>query len=116
MYASYTNRWTPQNPTSNIPRAYGGVTNMYTSRVIEDASYLRLKTVSLGYTFSQRLLTGVGIKSLRVYASAQNLYTWTGYSGIDPEVSTRNSALTPGFDYSPYPRQRTFITGLNLTF
>jgi len=61
-------------------------------------------------------LRDLGIKALRIYSTAQNLYTWTKYSGYDPEVSVRNSALTPGFDYSAYPRARTIVFGLNATF
>lgn len=115
QYASYTDRWTEENPTSDIPRAKGE-NAFFSSRVIEDGSYLRLKTASLGYTIPTKYLKDLGIQSFRAYVSAQNLFTWTNYSGVDPEVSTRNSALTPGFDYSPYPRQRTIITGFNITF
>tara|TARA_R110002049_G_scaffold302911_2_gene496790 strand:+ start:138808 stop:142212 length:3405 start_codon:yes stop_codon:yes gene_type:complete len=115
QYDSYTDRWTEENPTSNIPRAKGEPA-FFSSRVVEDGSFLRLKTASLGYTIPSDFLKELGIQSFRTYVSAQNLFTWTGYSGVDPEVSTRNSALTPGFDYSPYPRQRTIITGINITF
>ncbi len=116
QYASYVDRWTPENPTSTIPRVNGYGANFYSSRIVEDASYLRLKTLSLGYSLPARILGYARIRSVRVYASAQNLMTWTKYSGIDPEVSTRHSTLTPGFDYSPYPRVKTVIFGLNATF
>ncbi|MRX65388.1 SusC/RagA family TonB-linked outer membrane protein [Maribacter sp. RZ05] len=115
QYQSYTDRWTEENQTSNIPRAKGEP-QLFSSRIIEDGSFLRLKTVSLGYTIPSQFLKELGIRSFRTYVSAQNLITWTNYSGVDPEVSTRNSALTPGFDYSPYPRQRTLITGINIKF
>jgi hypothetical protein len=75
-----------------------------------------LKTFQLGYTIPSGLLQKVKIKSLRCYLSAQNLITWTKYSGFDPEVSAYNSALTPGFDYSVYPRARTMTAGINLNF
>ena len=58
----------------------------------------------------------VGINSLRFYASAQNLLTWTKYSGLDPEVSTYDTALTPSFDWSSYPRSRTMTLGLEISF
>jgi TonB-linked SusC/RagA family outer membrane protein len=116
QYASYKNRWTPNNPTSDIPRYNGYGQNLYTQRVVEDGSFLRLKTVSLGYNIPKQLLQKLGVKFVRVYASGQNLYTWTNYSGIDPEVSTRQSTLTPGLDFSPYPRQRTFVFGINVSF
>ena len=61
-------------------------------------------------------LKKINIKSLRVYASAQNLITWTRYSGPDPEVSTRPTALTPSFDWSPYPRPRTLTLGVDISF
>lgn len=114
--ASYANRWTPSNPTSDIPRAAATGSEEYSSRVIEDGSFLRLKNVSLGYTIPSRQLRKAGISSLRLYVSADNIWTWTNYSGPDPEVSTRNSVLTPGFDWSAYPRAYGFTAGVNITF
>ena len=116
QYASYANRWTPENPTSNIPRVEGYGTRIYSSQLVENASFLRLKTISLGYNLSVKAAKSLRMKSLRIYASAQNLITWTSYTGLDPEVSTRHSTLTPGFDYSPYPRVRTITLGLSTTF
>lgn len=116
MFASYIDRWTPENQGNKYYRTGGWGPYNYSSRVIEDASFLRLKTVSIGYQFSPALLKSLRIKSLRVNASAQNLFTWTSYEGYDPEVSAYNSALTPGFDWSVYPRARTLTFGLNLTF
>ncbi|HWW38886.1 TonB-dependent receptor [Pedobacter sp.] len=115
MFAAYANRWTPENQTNDLYKVYGQGPMVYSSRTIEDGSYLRLKTVALGYSFKTALLKRIKIKSLRVYASAQNLYTWTNYSGLDPDVSTWPSALTPGFDWSAYPKARTLTFGLNLT-
>jgi TonB-linked SusC/RagA family outer membrane protein len=115
QYATYENRWEPNNPSNTYYRAGGGI-NGYTSNIIEDGSYLKLKTVSLGYNIPSALLSKINIHSVRVYTSAQNLYTWTNYSGPDPEVSTRNSTLTPGFDYAAYPHARTIVFGLNATF
>ncbi|PWJ57749.1 TonB-linked SusC/RagA family outer membrane protein [Dyadobacter jejuensis] len=116
-YATYANRWTEENPDGIYPRINGqGTTAGYGSRYVEDASYLRFKTVSLGYNFPTSRLAARKIKSLRLYCTAQNLFTWTRYTGMDPEVSTRNSALTPGFDYSPYPRAKSIVLGLNVSF
>ena len=115
MFASYADRWTPDNPSNEYYRAGGWGPYAYSSRVVEDGSFLRLKTVSLGYQLPAKWLNSLKIKSLRVNASAQNLYTWTKYKGYDPEVSAYNSALTPGFDWSVYPRARTITFGLNLT-
>ena len=116
QYASYADRWSPENPASNIPRVNAVGREEYSSRVIEDGSFLRLKNVSLGYTLPSRSLRKAGISQMRVYVSADNIWTLTGYSGPDPEVSTRNSVLTPGFDWSAYPRAFGFTAGVNLTF
>lgn len=116
QYANWSNRWQPENPSNTLYRTGGQGPFAYSSRIIEDGSYLRLKTVALGYKFAERYVKKLSIQSLRVFASAQNLLTWTNYSGPDPEVSIRNSALTPGFDYSAYPRPRTLTFGLNLIF
>lgn len=117
QFASYANRWTPENPESDIPAATKSASNnVISSRIIEDGSYLRLKTVTLGYTFQKALIAKAKLSNARVYVAAQNLWTWTSYSGYDPEVSVRNSALTPGLDFSSYPRAFTLSFGVNLGF
>lgn len=117
QFASYVNRWTPENPMSDIPAALNSASNrVVSSRVIEDASFLRLKTVSIGYTLSKKVLKKSGISTARFYVAGQNLWTVTGYSGYDPEVSIRNGALTPGLDYSAYPRAYAINFGVNLGF
>ncbi|MFC0186600.1 hypothetical protein ACFFJX_30850 [Pseudarcicella hirudinis] len=118
QFASYANRWTPDNPTSDIPRVGGtnGIAAGYSSRTVEDGSYLRLKTVALGYNVDSKFTRRLHLKSLRFFVSGQNLVTWTNYSGMDPEVNTYRSVLTPGFDFSAYPRARTFAFGINVTF
>ncbi|EOR92696.1 TonB-dependent receptor [Arcticibacter svalbardensis MN12-7] len=114
--ASYANRWTPENTGSENYRTNGFFGGGYSSRTVEDGSYLRLKTLALGYTMPKSVLQTLKISNLRVYASAQNVITWTKYSGSDPEVNTYNTVLTPGFDFSSYPRARTMVLGVNLTF
>jgi TonB-linked SusC/RagA family outer membrane protein len=121
QFASFSDRWTPDNQSSTLFRAGFGGAGPTTptganSRVIEDGSFLRLKTVSFGYNLPAKLLQRMKLKALRVYASGQNLATWTKYSGIDPEVSVFNSVLTPGFDYSPYPRPRVVTLGASVSF
>ena len=87
------------------------------SWAIEDASYLRVSNVTVGYTFPRKLLKKVGLKKLRMYVTGNNLFVWTPYTGYDPEVSTRrNAQLTPGVDYAAYPRSRTFVIGLSAGF
>jgi len=116
LYESAISRWTPENQNTTIPRVGGLPPRVYHTNIVEDGSFLRLKTVSLGYTFSNSFLKPLNIKSARVYLSGQNLYTLTNYSGADPEVSVRNSALTPGLDWSAYPRARTITMGVNVSF
>ena len=116
MFATYADRWTPDNPNSDIPAVRGQGPKVFSSRVIEDGSYIRLKTLSLGYNFPATLVKKWTLSSARVFVSGDNLLTFTSYSGYDPEVSVRNSALTPGFDYSAYPRAYNFSVGLNIGF
>ncbi len=85
--------------------------------VIEDGSFLRLNTLTLGYSLPKNLLDKFRIRNLRIYASVYNLWTWTRYSGYDPEVDMqRSSPLTPGVDWNGYPRSRSFNIGLNVEF
>jgi hypothetical protein len=114
-FANYANRWTPDNPSNQYVKINRSL-QQYDSRYVEDASYIRLKTVSLGYNVPANMLKKIFIKGVRFYTSGQNLITWTKYQGYDPEVSTKNGALTPGFDYSAYPRVRTITIGANVTF
>ena len=117
QYASYADRWTMDNLESNIPRATTSSSNrVFSSRIIEDGSFLRLKTLSFGYSFPKQLISKAKIDQLRIYFAAENLLTFSNYSGYDPEVSIREGALTPGLDFSAYPRARTFSFGINLGF
>ncbi|WP_245584816.1 SusC/RagA family TonB-linked outer membrane protein [Pedobacter glucosidilyticus] len=117
QFASYIERWTPTNPSNTLPGVNGrGPNGVYSSRVIEDGSFLRLKTVSLDYSLPRKLTSKLKLGTINLSASAQNLYTWTKYSGFDPEVAVRNSTLTPGFDFSSYPRARTIVFGINVKF
>jgi hypothetical protein len=86
------------------------------SWAIEDGSFLRINNITLGYTLPTRLTQKAKIKSLRFYGTVDNLAIFTNYTGYDPEVNTRRSTpLTPGVDYSAYPRSRAFIFGVNLS-
>lgn len=88
-----------------------------TDWAIENASFLRLNTLSLGYTLPTSLTKKAGINSLRFYVTAYNVFTITDYSGVDPESDCiRNTSLTPCVDYSGYPRSRSFVVGMNLNF
>ncbi|RKR80766.1 TonB-linked SusC/RagA family outer membrane protein [Mucilaginibacter gracilis] len=118
QFASYADRWEPDNPSNTYARAGAGGASpaYYASRDVEDGSFIRLKTVNLGYTFKTAWVKKANLAALRLYASAQNLYTLTKYSGLDPEVNSYPSALTTGMDYSGYPRAKVITLGLNLTF
>jgi TonB-linked SusC/RagA family outer membrane protein len=113
QFASYINRWTPENQSNDHYRIGGqGPSGTYSSKVVEDGSYLRLKTLFLGYSLPKKMIKWARMKDIAFTLAAQNLITWTGYSGFDPEVSTKNSTLTPGFDYSAYPHARTVVFGI----
>lgn len=88
----------------------------HSSYYLEDGSYLRLNTITLGYTLPKTLVQKAKISSARVYGTLNNIYTFTGYTGYDPEVSASGSALTPGIDNSSYPRSKSWVLGVNLTF
>jgi TonB-linked SusC/RagA family outer membrane protein len=84
---------------------------------IENGSFLRINNISLGYTFNSRWLSTFKVGSLRLYGTVNNVATITGYSGYDPEVdSRRGNPVTPGVDYSAYPRSRTYLLGANISF
>ena len=111
-----TNRWTPTNTNTNIPRA-GSTLRRSTgivSDVVEDGSFVRLKTVTLGYTLPK---FSKAVKSASVYVTAQNLVTLTKYTGFDPEVNSfGRDNLSLNTDYNAYPSTRTFIAGLKIGF
>lgn len=112
--------WRQPGDVTDVPR--GAVSTIArnglpSTRWIEDGSYLRFKTVTLAYTLPGTLVRRVGVKSARVYGTAQNLFTCTKYTGLDPEVNYRSDvALLPGIDLSVYPQARTVLVGLNLEF
>ena len=115
--AEVADRWTPTHASNRVPSAKGYVKNELYSRFIEDGSFLRLKNVILGYTLPNKWTRKVYISRLRAYASAQNLFCLTKYSGYDPEVSMgANNPMTPGLDWGAYPKSRVFTFGLEIQF
>ena len=116
QWASYKHRWTAENPESDVPRVQANGVYHYSSRVVEDGSFLRLRNLSFGYTLPRKALRKMHFDTMRVYISADNVFTFTKYTGPDPEVSTRNSVLTPGFDWSAYPRAFGLTGGISFTF
>ncbi|MGN1211582.1 MAG: SusC/RagA family TonB-linked outer membrane protein [Candidatus Cryptobacteroides sp.] len=88
-----------------------------TDWAMEDGSFLRLQSATIGYTFPEKWMSKAHIRKLRVYVTGTNLFCLTNYSGYDPEVNTRrDTPLSPGVDYSAYPKSRGFVCGINLTF
>ncbi|WP_290568260.1 SusC/RagA family TonB-linked outer membrane protein [Leeuwenhoekiella sp. UBA6783] len=106
-------RWTPTNPSNSIPRYDGAPQNVVASdRFVEDGSFMRLKNISVGYTFEEGTIDF--IQRLRVYLSGQNLITLTNYSGLDPEVVSRAGEV--GFDRGDYPQPVSMLLGLDVSF
>ena len=114
--ATTINRWSPENQNTTMHRAGGQGFEDISSRIVEDGSYLRLKTVNFSYNFPKDVLEKFKLNDLKVYLAGQNLFTWTKYSGFDPDVSVAKSLITPGIDYSAYPKHRTISLGLNISF
>ncbi|MBB6112538.1 TonB-linked SusC/RagA family outer membrane protein [Mucilaginibacter lappiensis] len=116
---SMLNAWTPQNQ-SNIPRAVTSdpnFNNRTSTRFLEDGSYLRMKTLQIGYTLNSALVKKMRITSLRVYASADNLFTITKYTGFNPDLGRTGSIFDRGVDFGhvAYPLARTISLGVQLT-
>lgn len=111
-------RWTPTNTNTIIPRATSlKPTARSWDRFVEDGSYLRGKSIQLGYNFSGNVLRATRLSGLKVYVNLQNIFTITNYSGLDPEVSRYGSDnISPGFDSGAYPNARTITFGLNASF
>lgn len=112
-------RWMQPGDETDIPRA--GLTNKnwreYSSRWLEDGSYLRLKTLTLGYNFSPDIANRLGMSNLRLYFQGQNLLTFTNYTGLDPEVNQNaRNPLVAGSDFGTHPQVRTISFGINLEF
>ncbi|WP_052732925.1 SusC/RagA family TonB-linked outer membrane protein [Hymenobacter terrenus] len=117
------NRWQKPGDVTDIPRLttnpasnnYGGVVQNLSDRYLEDGSFLRLRTLSLGYTVPAEVVSKVRLNSLRLYVQAANLFTITPYSGLDPEVNSQSGvANTKNFDWATVPQPRTFQAGVTL--
>ena len=116
--ATVLDRWSPDNPDGTLPRALAtGYPLRASTRYIEDGSYLRIQNVSLSYNIPQGWAETLQFRTARVYLTGTNLYTFTGYSGYDPEINFAGGSNTAfSVDYNPYPRARTFTMGVNLGF
>ena len=116
VYGDYRDRWTPTNP-SNIPSGRDG-TQILSTQFLEDGSFVAMKNIALGYNFETDSLEKLGIDKLRVFASVENLFILTKYTGFDPEstFSSINQDADAGIDYNSYPNNRTFTFGINIGF
>lgn len=117
--------WTPENTDTDIPQPRLGDGNgtRESSRYLSDASYLRLRDITLGYDLPEKLVSKINLTRARVYIGVQNLYTFTKYEGWDPEVnytgvgrSTQSSNIIQGYDFYTVPQARTYSLGVNLSF
>jgi hypothetical protein len=114
------NRWTTPGQITNVPEArlLAGNGTGESSRYLQDASYVRLKTVTLGYNLPQSLLSKISLTKMRLYVSGQNLLTFTDYTMWDPEVNSDDfeSNITQGTDFYSAPQPRTITFGVNIGF
>jgi len=119
LAANRINRWTTEGSSNTEPRVTTDLNDntIYSDRFIEDGSYFRVRNIQLGYTLPNSLLSTFKIANARVYISADNAFTATNYSGLDPEIgSAFGDSFSPGVDYGVYPVAKTFIVGTNITF
>ena len=111
-------RWdATTNPNGKFPKVVNAPVVQVQDTYIEDGSYIRLKNITLGYNFPAKIASKIWAKQIRVYASAQNLLTFTKYSGLDPEANFYDqNNLQQGIDLGAYPNIKTYLVGLNVTF
>lgn len=113
----YLNRWTPENPTNKYPSFVNPLSQgqkAVNSRTVQDASYIRLKSVRLGYSFSRSTLPNM-LRSVEIYVTGENLMTITDYAGLNPALNSNGNA-NARIDYNTYPLSRTFTAGVKLGF
>ncbi|NGM66244.1 SusC/RagA family TonB-linked outer membrane protein [Sphingobacterium sp. SGR-19] len=119
IFKSNLDRWQQPGDITDVPRSDGVNNNNYKDgggRWLEDGSYLRFRTLSLGYNFTAKSLGKLPLSKLRVYAQATNLFTITKYTGLDPESASSSAANQQGIDLGTPPQPRSFQLGINLTF
>ena len=113
----FLNRWTKDNTDTDIPGFVyeKSPIKSFNSRFVESGSFVKVKSITLGYTLPAAACKSIGMETLRVYASVQDPFHITKYSGLDPEA-TMGSPLTQGVDWGAYPNSRNFLVGLNFSF
>ena len=116
---AYDGRWTSGNGGNAYPRAVytENQNRIFSDAIVENGSYFRLKSFSIGYTFSDSLADKLYMSKLRVYVSATNILTFTNYKGIDPDVSHfGQNAVEAGVDFDNYPNSKQFLAGIQISF
>jgi hypothetical protein len=110
-------RWTGEGTSNSVPRVTTAATNnsVLSDYFVEDASFLRIQTLQLGYTIDKKFSQKIGINKFRVYTTVNNLYTFTKYRGFDPTANDGNP-IGGGIDNGFYPQPKTFLLGVNLNF
>ena len=106
-------RWTGEGSSNSVPTLGKSENWVCSDMYIQDGSYLRLKNITLGYTLPRNLTNRINVSRLRIYARAENLFTWTKYWGFDPEIGSGSTSL--GVDYGVYPQARTYTLGFNIS-
>ena len=109
-------RWHGEGTSTDMPRLTTGATdnNLFSDHFVEDGSYLRIKTIQMGYTVPKYGAKRIGLENVRIYASVSNPFTFTRYQGYDPNISSGNP-LNSGIDVGFYPQARTYIAGIKIT-
>ena len=110
-----TQRWTSSNPTQAYPRAKLDPAPIFSDQFVEDGTFVRIKTLQFGYALPKDITGRAGLSNVRLFASAQNLFTWSSYRGFDPEVTSGDNVKI-GSDAGLYPASRSFALGLSLSF
>lgn len=111
--------WSETNPSNTIPRPVNGASVSYdnfSDYFVEDASYLRIQNIQLGYSLPESLISRVNIKKCRIYVSGNNLFTFTDYKGYDPSATGDGTPIGAGIDKGFYPIAKTYLLGINLNF
>jgi TonB-dependent starch-binding outer membrane protein SusC len=118
--AEVTERWRQPGDVTDIPRAVWGNTNnsRLSTRFVEDGSFLRVKALTLSYNIPSAIVSKAKISNAKLYVTGENLFTFTGYKGYDPEVNAfgGNDNVALGVDFGTYPHTRNLIFGVNLSF
>jgi hypothetical protein len=120
----FSNHWTGEGSTNASPRASwngSGNNTQISTRFLEDGSYTRLKNIQIGYTVPKGIVGKYGLSNVRIYFSGTNLFTWSKYSGMDPEMSVSNNSVKDGdkangIDWGTYPAAKSYNVGVNISF